>query len=171
MLGLLLVAGIVLSQSLAWNSTAAAGGRSGPNAKATLARTASPSPTPSLLPAHRLALGITQRPYADISRVDAFAQQMGGREPASWTIWSDWLGQNAAFPSPAFLDDLWRRRIVPLIFWQPDDPGHPESEVITYRAIAAGRFDSYIHAWARSAAQWGGPLIVRFAHEMDGTWF
>ena len=43
--------------------------------------------------------------------------------------------------------------------------------VITYAKIIAGDFDTYIHRWARAAAAYGKPLILRFAHEMDGSWF
>src|SRR5436853_485094 len=39
------------------------------------------------------------------------------------------------------------------------------------RAIAAGEHDAYVREWARAAAAWGGPLYLRFAHEMNGDWY
>jgi beta-mannanase len=37
--------------------------------------------------------------------------------------------------------------------------------------IADGAWDSYIETWAREAAAYGGPILIRFAQEMNGTWY
>jgi hypothetical protein len=39
------------------------------------------------------------------------------------------------------------------------------------RAIARGRYDGYVRRAARRAAEWGRPILVRFAHEMNGNWY
>ena len=39
------------------------------------------------------------------------------------------------------------------------------------KAIAAGRYDGYVRRAAKSAAAWGKPILLRFAHEMNGTWY
>ena len=55
-----------------------------------------------------------------------------------------------------------------MITWEPrtaDGDGFPLSE------IAAGHFDRYLRRAAGSARLWGKPLLVRFAHEMNGTWY
>lgn len=36
--------------------------------------------------------------------------------------------------------------------------------------IASGRQDPYIDQFARDARTWGGPLYLRFGHEMNGEW-
>ena len=39
------------------------------------------------------------------------------------------------------------------------------------RRIAAGAFDGYIRKWANVAAAYGGPIVLRLAHEHNGRWF
>jgi hypothetical protein len=55
-----------------------------------------------------------------------------------------------------------------LITWEPwtlDGRGFP------LRAIVRGRYDSYVRRAAKSALAWGHPILLRFAHEMNGTWY
>lgn len=118
----------------------------------------------------QLALGVSSLPWDSLQEVDAFTASVG-RAPASWTIWSTWGGKDAAFPDAAFMDGLRSRGIVPLIFWQPANPPSLEGNPYTYKAIARGDFDTYIRTWARAAKAYGGPTILRFAPEMDGSWF
>jgi hypothetical protein len=42
---------------------------------------------------------------------------------------------------------------------------------ISSAAIAAGRYDEEIRADARAAARFGAPLLLRYAQEMNATWF
>lgn len=37
--------------------------------------------------------------------------------------------------------------------------------------IAAGDHDAYITDWATRLADWGGPVMLRFGHEMNGNWY
>ena len=37
--------------------------------------------------------------------------------------------------------------------------------------IIKGKHDKYIRDWAKAAKAYGKPVIVRFAHEMNGDWF
>ena len=39
------------------------------------------------------------------------------------------------------------------------------------RAIAAGRYDSYLRTYARQVARFGFPLAISFGHEMNGDWY
>lgn len=121
--------------------------------------------------ARQLALGISMLDYDDLGTLDAFTASVGGRCPALWSLWSDWGGANAGFPSGELPSALKARGIVPLIFWQPVDPSNLQSEAFTYERIVAGDFDAYIREWALDAKAWGGPVVLRFAHEMDGSWF
>jgi beta-mannanase len=106
-----------------------------------------------------------------IATYDSFTAQTG-HSPAIWMVWRNWLGDNATeFPKESFLRHLRNRRTVPMITWQPADPEVWNRPKITYRKILAGRFDGYIRSFARDAAAYGGPVILRFAHEMDGAWF
>lgn len=51
---------------------------------------------------------------------------------------------------------------IPLISWEPY---HSLAE------IASGEYDSYLHEQAKVAKSWGSTLMIRFGHEMNGTWY
>jgi hypothetical protein len=55
-----------------------------------------------------------------------------------------------------------------MVTWEPwtlEGRGFP------LRAIARGRYDDYARRAAISAREWGRPILLRFAHEMNGTWY
>jgi Glycosyl hydrolase family 26 len=100
----------------------------------------------------------------DPGRIDAFGRQVG-RRPVIVLSYKDW--RSIPFDRDE-LGSIWRRGAVPMITWEPraaDGHGFPLGE------IAAGRFDRYLRRAAGSAQLWGKPLLVRFAHEMNGTWY
>lgn len=37
--------------------------------------------------------------------------------------------------------------------------------------ITAGDFDAYIQQWGTALRNWGKPVMLRFAHEMNGNWY
>jgi len=55
--------------------------------------------------------------------------------------------------------------ILTLEPWQPD-AGAIQPDY-TLARIAAGSFDAQLDAWARNIAEWGQPVVLRFAHEMN----
>jgi len=128
-----------------------------------------------------VALGVASEPSTDMTAVDAF-QAWSRARPALWTLWSSWgdregdtkcrgrLG-TCAFPAEA-ARGLRARGITPLITWQPTDPANAAAGAYErYRNIIVGRHDRYIRGWAKAARKFRAPVIVRFAHEMNGTWF
>jgi hypothetical protein len=52
---------------------------------------------------------------------------------------------------------------VPMITWEP----HGRD----LREMAGGRYDAYIRDSAKQAVAWGRPILLRFAHEMNGNWY
>jgi len=42
---------------------------------------------------------------------------------------------------------------------------------VSLRAITAGRYDNYLRAYAASVRSFGHPVILSFAHEMNGDWY
>jgi hypothetical protein len=56
---------------------------------------------------------------------------------------------------------------IPFFSWNPG----PGGGNFTDAKIAAGSQDSYIRAWAQAAKSWGHPFFLRFAWEMNGSWF
>jgi membrane-bound metal-dependent hydrolase YbcI (DUF457 family) len=98
------------------------------------------------------------------AQIEAYAQEVG-RKPVIVSIYKNW--GDSVFESEQ-LTNIWERGAVPMITWEPWD----ENEVgAPLWAIAEGQYDRYIEAEARSAASWGSPLFVRFAHEMNGNWY
>ena len=97
-------------------------------------------------------------------RLDAFAR-LAGRKPAIVSYYKQWDFEPFV---PAELDAVWERGAVPMITWEPLSYSGKRYPL---RQIQRGRFDRYIRKSARAAAQWGRPILVRFAHEMNGSWY
>ena len=115
--------------------------------------------------------GNTPRLGDDLDALDSFAAR-SGRMPASYSIWSDWGGDNADFPATWLLQGLRSRGVRPVIFWQPvGKDWRTAPERYAYRRIVAGDWDAYLTRWAHDAAAWGDRIIVRWAHEMNAPWF
>jgi hypothetical protein len=96
--------------------------------------------------------------------IDRYAKQVG-RPPVIVMSYKDW--GTIPFDSEQ-MDAIWSRGGIPMITWEP---WTADEEGIALRHIADGRFDRYLRRAARSASNWGKPLMVRFAHEMNGDWF
>ncbi|MFI5027113.1 MAG: hypothetical protein ACHQCI_10250, partial [Solirubrobacterales bacterium] len=62
---------------------------------------------------------------------------------------------------------LQERGVVPMVTVEPYVGGQPAS----LQDIAAGKYDGYIHSEAASAISYGGEVLLRFAHEMNGDWY
>jgi beta-mannanase len=64
------------------------------------------------------------------------------------------------------------RGALPVITWEPWMP-EAGTEQPRYRLerIIDGDFDEYVRRWAGAVREWGGPLVLRFAHEMNGAWY
>lgn len=110
---------------------------------------------------------------ADQSVVTAFASKTG-RQPAIVSIYQQWSGE-PPFPAAA-AHRLWQRGTVPLLIWEPWQPGLPElqaNDQPRYRlsAIAAGAFDGYVRKYADQVRAYGGPLFMEPLHEMNGNWY
>jgi mannan endo-1,4-beta-mannosidase len=52
---------------------------------------------------------------------------------------------------------------VPLVQIQPDN--------IPLESITGGRWDKYLRSYAAAVKAYGHPVILSFAHEMNGTWY
>jgi beta-mannanase len=65
------------------------------------------------------------------------------------------------------ITDLNARKVTPMMTVEP----YVEGKAVTLSAIASGTYDSLIHAEATAAKKLVQPVLVRFAHEMNGTWY
>lgn len=97
-------------------------------------------------------------------RIDRYSRLVG-RSPVIVSYYKQWDFMPFV---PAELDAIWSRGAVPMVTWEPFSymgGDYPLSQ------IQRGRFDEYVRESARAAAAWGRPILLRFAHEMNGTWY
>lgn len=69
---------------------------------------------------------------------------------------------------------VWKRGQIPLLTWEPQSQvGTVASDQPAYALprILDGSHDAYIRRYAEAIAATGLPLILRFAHEMNGNWY
>lgn len=101
--------------------------------------------------------------------------QIGASEKPSLTMYyQDW-GDKKDFDIE-YMNSLASKNIVPIITWEPwSAQKAAENDLIqpeySPKLIASGMYDEYIIKWARSAAVYGKPYFLRFAHEMNGDWY
>lgn len=86
-----------------------------------------------------------------------------------------WWGSDR-FLGRDWLDAVAASGAVPMISWEPwRKPDGSVSAPTQHRGvtkqIASGKYDAYIRKWARDAVAYGKPMVIRFMHEMNGTWY
>ena len=124
---------------------------------------------PAQADATRVALG-AYIPGASTTpaKINAYAREVGHR-PVIVESFKNW-------PLSPFYDRqlqaITRRGAVPLIAWEPALSGARDApDTYPLWEIAAGDFDDYIRSAAEAAADWGGPILLRFAPEMNGDFY
>jgi hypothetical protein len=127
----------------------------------------------------RLGLGVSMLPDRDLATYLGYKSEVGV-PPATWSLWSNWGDGTGEFPTGALMDQLKADRTTPLIIWQPVGADHSDGTWSRYNLIAGYTengvvhppvHDAYIRRFARAAKAYQSVVVVRFAHEMDGTWF
>jgi hypothetical protein len=127
-------------------------------------------PAPTSAAVRQIALGVSMADDHNPAAVDAYTSSVG-RAPALWAVWNAWGGSDAAFPTN-IMNELHNRVIVPMVNWYPVDPNNQyDCSQWSLDNIINGDHDSYIRTWATAAKAYGGRVILRFAHEMNGYWF
>jgi hypothetical protein len=101
------------------------------------------------------------------AQLEKVEQEMGFR-PAIVLFYLQWPapGEPGAFPR-ASLEAIWQQNAAPCLTWEPMYYRDGKEVMVLYEEIAAGRYDAYLTAFARQAAAWGKPFIIRLAHEMN----
>jgi beta-mannanase len=90
-------------------------------------------------------------------------QSMAGKNLAVvlWYVhWQD------PFPTEE-ADTVYANGSIPLITWEP----WITHSLGTLEAISSGSFETYVREFIQAAKDWGKPLFLRFAHEMNGNWY
>lgn len=97
--------------------------------------------------------------------ISAFGE-LGGRMPDMVMFFQAWGDEDGPFKD--WLPKLDELGVTPLITWEPwrRDEFIDQSD-LTMQAIIDGQHDDYIDAWAEASAEYGKPIYLRFAHEMN----
>lgn len=90
-------------------------------------------------------------------------QAMTGKKLAAVLFYVHW---QEPFPIQE-VKSIFANGSVPLLTWEPWIT-HPLG---TLEAIAAGSYENYVREFLQAAKDWGKPLFLRFAHEMNGNWY
>lgn len=87
-------------------------------------------------------------------------------------MWYDAWANNTPFPV-ATAHSLNASGVDTLaVTWEPWNPANGVTQP-TYTAarIASGKFDAYIRSYAKALKEYGKPVTIRYAHEMNGNWY
>ncbi len=63
---------------------------------------------------------------------------------------------------------------IPMITWEPWSTASGGAKVqpdYQLQDIVNGNYDSYIVKYAKEIKDWNNPVLIRFAHEMNGNWY
>ena len=92
-----------------------------------------------------------------------------GRSPQLMLAFVPWRRSgNERFPE-RFCRFAWERNAVPILTWEPWEPWTEWYPLLA--DVADGRYDRYLVSWAQAAKCMKGPILLRFAHEMNGDWY
>lgn len=87
-------------------------------------------------------------------------KEIGKKVPLVLSFTDRW-GLPYTFPAD-YARVLWTTGHLLVITWQPQTD---------LASIIAGKWDDYIRSWGKAAAAYGHPVMLRFGHEMNGTWY
>ncbi len=136
-----------------------------------LASSSAPMAAPGSLPffgsARYFGVALPEVP-ADLRVLDLFEDRVGRR--ADLVMWYAAFDAFPDFPSRE-ADALVARGSLPQISWEPwVGTGGVLQPSYRLSTIINGDHDAHIRRWARQIRQWGGPVWLRFAYEMNGHW-
>ncbi|HEX6869971.1 MAG TPA: glycosyl hydrolase [Micromonosporaceae bacterium] len=150
--------------------------RPDPSASGSATPAVSPSARPvPFPPAGKVFLGVQTNlgPY-DFAAVDAFTAATR-HQPSVLQFSQGWAEDQ--FDAARFTA-IAARGMLPVVSWEPWDyrlrgraSSHGEQREYRLAAIADGSFDPYIRSWAAGIAALPFPVVIRFAHEMNGFWY
>ena len=128
-----------------------------------------------LPPTHGVYLGVFNPAIlSSQARIETWERRHSARV-AIVNSYQQWLSGDTAF-HPERASAVAAAGGVLMITWEPwakprNSVHSTDQPRVRLKLIAAGRFDGYIEQWARAAAAYRGPLLIRFMQEMNGTWY
>jgi hypothetical protein len=99
---------------------------------------------------------------------------LAGKQPSIVLRWEHWGLENDGGVDPDWMRRVARSGSIPMYTWDPWNPNldpPDQQQGFLLRDVAVGAHDAYVRSVARAIADYGGPVFVRFAQEMNGTWY
>jgi mannan endo-1,4-beta-mannosidase len=130
-------------------------------------------------PATGAYIGVFRPPAPfDEAAIDVYAASISPKKPAMVMWYQPWASGRTKF-DPAACVSLYARGAIPMVTWEPWDPGGqtaPAIDTVNETAfrlsnITAGAYDPYIRTFARAVKSARGPVMIRLMHEMNGNWY
>lgn len=119
-------------------------------------------------------------PYEEEASRRAF--ELAGETPAIVMWYQEWANEQP-FPA-AEAEALVERGIVPMVTWEAWDPPAEDPDLapadvreeadqprFRLERVVDGEFDPYLRDYATQVRRYGGPVMIRLFHEMNGFWF
>lgn len=103
----------------------------------------------------------------DVTAISSFKLQTG-RTPAVWMIFQSWSGWNEFPIAQARLAN--EQHSTLMVTWEPWG-GRRNDHSWTCQNVVSGHYDGYIRSYARAVKFAEVPVMIRFAHEMNGDWY
>jgi hypothetical protein len=119
--------------------------------------TPAPAP-PQPPPGTSLALGVWSGQPWNPGSLNAVTSLLG-RAPGIFLTYVGWDRPFYSSDEQQIAD----RGASHVVTWEPNG--------YSLKTIAAGGADTFIRAWAKGAAAWGGRIYLRPMHEMNGDWY
>jgi len=88
-----------------------------------------------------------------------------GKRPAVVLVFLDW----GKYPDETVIRDVYGSGSVLMITWEPWVAS--QKAAIDYGALLGGKDNAYIREFALRLKAIGKPVLLRFAHEMNGDWY
>ncbi|MFC1433120.1 glycoside hydrolase family 26 protein [Streptacidiphilus sp. N1-3] len=90
---------------------------------------------------------------------------------ATPTIQEFFVGWDESF-NPQSVRNSYHLGALPLLTWEPEGASKDSNQpAYSLRRIASGAFDGYLTSFAAAVRAEGQPVVIRFAHEMNGDWY
>lgn len=158
-----LIVGLALTAVILTAASPASAATSSPAAAAAGASSAAPTISDARL---RFGVATPGGPTAG-NELDAVAQQVG-EDPSIVLSYADFTQA----PPIQALDQVRARGAESLLTWEPWKAGAGVNQPgFSNASILAGDHDAYLRQWGSELAAWGGPVSLRYAHEMNGDWY
>jgi hypothetical protein len=131
--------------------------------------TTEPDSVRSLRATHSVLFGVAAECQKSAAEPLTQVAESVGKMPALF-------GTYVSFASPNFdgglAASIRSQGVIPLITWEPWGNGAlgPRQPGYSLARFLDGDFDAYIRHWAEGARDSGGPVLLRFAPEMNGNW-